>query len=190
MAEQEQFDELFFRLRSGDKLAYEKIYQLYNKDLLHLAFRKTRDKIVAEDLVQNIFISVWEKRESLKVQNGWAYLYGALKYAIINHIRAQVMQNKFISASENNYMPDQQSSSSLAEFHELTSLIEEGINTLPEKTQKIFRLSRFEHQSIKMISIDLKISEKTVEYHITRSLKWIKGYLKNHYLFIFIFLHL
>ncbi|PTT04122.1 hypothetical protein DBR11_00355 [Pedobacter sp. HMWF019] len=122
MVEQEQFDELFFRLKSGDKLAYEKIYHLYSKDLLQLAFRKTRDKITAEDLVQNIFISIWEKRESLNVQNGWAYLYGALKYAIINHIRAQVMQDKFISASETNYMPDQQSSSSLAELHELLAL--------------------------------------------------------------------
>ncbi|RZM25307.1 MAG: sigma-70 family RNA polymerase sigma factor [Pedobacter sp.] len=189
MSDSQKFDELFLRLKTGDRLAYEEIYRLHSKELLQLAYRKTRDKVVAEDLVQNIFISIWDKRERLEVHDGWNYLCGALKFSIINYIRSQVIENKYLDFSRLHF-DESEGGSNTAELNDLSSVIERGLTALPEKTQKIFRLSRYEHQSTKNISSTMNISEKTVEYHITRSLKWMKKYIDNNYTLITIFFFL
>lgn len=185
----EQHDLLFLRLKTGDTAAYEEIYHTYNKQLLQTAYQKIRNRIVAEDLVQNIFISIWEKRENLVVKDAKSYLLGCLKFSVINYIRAQVMEDKYISFALNSHTEDQQTTTPL-ELSDLSQIIEQGISALPEKTQEIFRLSRFEHQSTKKISVGMKISEKTVEYHITRSLKFIRTYLKNYHILFLLFFKL
>lgn len=185
----EEHDLLFSRLKNGDELAYAEIYEQHNKFLLQVAYQKTKDKVVAEDLVQNIFISIWEKRESLLVKDARHYLLGCLKYSVINYIRSQIVENKYIAFSQNRQSAGNDVSGNI-ELKDLSAILEKGISSLPDRTQEIFRLSRFEHQSTKKISMGLNISEKTVEYHITRSLKFIKAYLKNYYLFTLIFLFL
>jgi len=186
--ESEKHDMLFSRLKLGDRLAYEEIYHTYSKFMLQIAYYKTKDKLIAEDIVQNIFISIWEKREKLEVKDAKQYLTGCLKYSVINYIRAQVMENKYIEFTQIHTSNEEVNST--MDLRDLSEILEKGISSLPDKTQEVFRLSRFEHQSTKKISIGLKISEKAVEYHITRSLKFIKAYLKNYYVFILLFLHL
>ncbi|WP_316804990.1 RNA polymerase sigma factor [Pedobacter nototheniae] len=176
--------DLIDRLKAGDSEAYEKIYSLFSKTLLAAAYKKTGDKIIAEELVQNIFISLWEKRLNADIQNLQAYLFGSLKYAVMNHIRKQVLENKYMAYKNLDYNETHQDTASLVNLNDLSGLIEKGINSLPEKTQEVFRLSRYEHQTTKDISAELNISEKAVEYHITRSLKRIKQYIKNFYLFL------
>lgn len=176
--------DLVDRLKADDKGAYEKIYFLFSKPLLSAAYKKTGDKIIAEELVQNIFISLWEKRLEADIQNLPAYLFGSLKFGVMNHIRKQVMENKYIEYKNLNYSENHQDTASQVDLNDLSGLIEKGINSLPEKTQEVFRLSRYEHQTTKDISAELNISEKAVEYHITRSLKRIKQYIKNFYLFL------
>ena len=183
LQEPEKSVDLLVRLKLGDKQAYEQIYFTFSKELLYAAFKKTGDKVVAEELVQNIFISLWEKRQDLQIKNLQAYLFGALKLSVINHVRSLVMENKYMEYQTLTYNENHQDTTNLVDLHDLSSIIEEGINSLPEKTQEVFRLSRYQHQSVKDISTDLNISEKAVEYHITRSIKRIKEYIKNFYLF-------
>lgn len=183
LQEPEKSIDLLVRLKLGDKQAYEQIYFTFSKELLYAAFKKTGDKVVAEELVQNIFISLWEKRQDLQIKNLQAYLFGALKLSVINHVRSLVMENKYMEYQTLTYNENHQDTANLVDLHDLSSIIEEGINSLPEKTQEVFRLSRYQHQSIKDISTDLNISEKAVEYHITRSIKRIKEYIKNFYFF-------
>lgn len=181
--EPEKSIDLLNRLKLGDKQAYERIYLAFNKELLLAAYKKTGDKAVAEELVQTIFISLWEKRLNLQINNLQAYLFGALKLSVINHIRSLVMENKYMEYQGLTYSEDHQDTANLVELHDLSSIIEKGINSLPEKTQEVFRLSRYQHQSTKDISSELNISEKAVEYHITQSIKRLKEYIKNFYIF-------
>lgn len=187
--ETESYDLLFLRLKAGDQAAYKEIYEKFSKLLFQVAYNKIRDKVVTEDMVQNIFISIWEKREDLMVKDAKSYLLGCLKYAVMNYIRAQVMENKYLAFSRNKHDAEEWIFSD-TDVNDLSAIIEKGISSLPDKTQEIFRLSRFEHQSTKNISLNLKISEKTVEYHITRSIKFIKAYLKHYYLVFCLFLFL
>ncbi|WP_316831108.1 sigma-70 family RNA polymerase sigma factor [Pedobacter aquatilis] len=171
------------RLKSGDVSAYEKIYLTYSKELLAHAYKKTGDKVIAQELVQNIFISLWEKRETAEIKEIKNYLYGSLKFGIINHIRAEVIANKYIEYEKIAYRQNSDDTANIVGLKDLTEIIEFSLNSLPSKTQEVFRLSRYSHQSVKDISNDLNISEKAVEYHITRSLKRIKEHLKNFYVF-------
>ncbi|KQM67228.1 RNA polymerase [Pedobacter sp. Leaf216] len=182
--EPEKSSDLLSRLKKGDKQAYEKIYFTYSKELLLAAYKKTGDRVIAEELVQNIFISLWEKRQEAHINNLQAYLFGALKLSVINHIRSMVMENKYMAYQTLTYSENHQDTANLVDLHDLSSIIEKGINSLPEKTQEVFRLSRYQHQSTKDISNGLNISEKAVEYHITRSIKRIKEYIKNFYIFL------
>jgi len=182
--EPEYAADLLNRLKLGDKQAYEHIYLTYSKELLLAAYKKTGERIIAEELVQNIFISLWEKRAEAKISNLPAYLFGALKLSVINHFRSIVMENKYVQYQTLTYTEDHQDTANLVDLHDLSAIIEQGINSLPEKTQEVFRLSRYQHQSAKDISAGLNISEKAVEYHITQSIKRIKEYIKNFYIFL------
>lgn len=182
--EPEKSTDLLNRLKQGDKQAYENIYFTHSKELLLAAYKKTGDRVIAEELVQNIFISLWEKRAEVKINNIQAYLFGALKLSVINYIRSLVMEDKYRQYQTLTYAEDHQDTANLVDLHDLSAIIEEGINSLPEKTQQVFRLSRYQHQSTKDISAGLNISEKAVEYHITQSIKRIKEYIKNFYIFL------
>ncbi len=182
--EPDRSEDLLNRLKQDDKQAYEKIYFTFSKELLYAAYKKTGDRVIAEELVQNIFISLWEKRQDLQINNLQAYLFGALKLSVINHIRSLVMENKYMEYQTLTYSENHQDTANLVDLHDLSSIIEEGINSLPEKTQEVFRLSRYQHQSTKDIATGLNITEKAVEYHITRSIKRIKEYIKNFYIFL------
>ncbi|WP_443946161.1 RNA polymerase sigma-70 factor [Pedobacter sp. AW1-32] len=184
LQEPAHFQHLTERLKSGDTQAYENIYQHFSKELIIAAYKKTGDKITAEEIVQNIFISLWEKRANLNIDNIQAYLFGALKLSVINHIRSLVVQHKYMEYKSMYYTENDDDTRNQVELHDLSNIIEKGIKSLPEKTQEIFRLSRYEHQSTKDISNELNISEKAVEYHITRSIKRIKEYIKNFYIFL------
>ena len=186
LTDKEGLDPDFLRLKANDVLAYELIYNKYAKLLLRHAFHKTSDKIVAEELVQNIFISVWENRQKLEVVNGQSYLFSALRFSIINHYRSLVVQNKYEDYIKVNAPITEDTASQNFEEKELSQQVELALNQLPEKTQAVFRLSRMQHQSNKEISSKLNISEKAVEYHITQSLKWLRQFLKKRVLFLFL----
>jgi RNA polymerase sigma-70 factor (ECF subfamily) len=182
--ESEKSNDLLDLLKQGDKQAYEKIYHTFSKELLLVAYKKTGDKLIAEEIVQNIFISLWERKEELNISNLHGYLFGAMKFAVINHIRSLVMENKYMEYQSLTYSENDQDTHHQIELHDLSSLIEQSLNSLPEKTQEVFRLSRFQHQSTKAISASMNISEKAVEYHITQSIKRIREYIKNFYIFL------
>jgi len=182
--QQEDFTDLVNRLKLGDAVAYKQIYLHFSKELLVHAHKKTNDKVIAQELVQNIFISLWEKRETSDIKDIRNYLFGALKFGIINHIRSEVIANKYIEYEQIAYRANSEDTGTLVGLKDLSEIIEKSLKSLPEKTQEVFRLSRYSHQSTKDISNGLNISEKAVEYHITRSLKHIKEYLKNFYAFL------
>ncbi len=178
--------ELLYRLKQGDELAFKDIYDKNWKFLFSLALQKVNSTETAEEIVQNIFIDLWEKRTSKEISNLKAYLATAVRYSVINYIKNQLVKEKYI-----HYRQDSEaqldSIESVYNLKELNSRIEMGIAKLPVKTQHIFRLSRFELLTNKEIAKNFNISEKAVEYHITQSLKSLKNFLKDYALIILYF---
>lgn len=182
-------DELLVKLlRIGEQEAFEEIYKRYWQKLLRSAQFKIRSKETIEEILQDLFISLWEKREKVEIGNLEAYLNTSLKYLIINQIKKQILQEKFVEYSYNKNELTEDVDESVA-FNELSAAIEQAIKQLPEKTQQIFRLNRLEYKSVKEISTLLDTPERTVEYHITQSLKALRIHLREFITLTLLLLH-
>jgi RNA polymerase sigma-70 factor (ECF subfamily) len=153
-----------------------------------IAYRRLKDKEVAKELVQDIFLKLWKNKATLQIKQLEHYLYSATKYAIIDYIRTCITQDKynkyyqvFVSAMDSN-------TEDTIAFNDLLTTVNHGLITLPEKSRQVFTLNRLENWPVSKIAIHLKLSEKAVEYHLTKSLKIIRAYLKEYMLLVFMLL--
>ncbi len=173
-------DEILVKmLKADDHTAFREIYKRYWRSLFVAAQRKLKSEETCEELVQNIFLAIWEKRETLLVENLRGYLFSALKYQVVDHLRKELLAEKysgFLQAKQEQYgeTPD-----GALHFRDITAIFENIFAQLPAKTSRVFHLSRIEHKSTKEIAALLNIPERTVEYHITQSLKILRQQLSD-----------
>ncbi len=173
-------DEVLLKLlKISDELAFEEIYRRYWKLLYCTALKKINSKEIAEDIIQNVFTDLWEKRERHSIKNISAYLGTSVKYQVINYIKAAITKKAHLSHINESQKTEENSNELVLLVKELNEAIDMAMDQLPKKTQTIFRLSRFESHSNKDISRIMDVSEKAVEYHITRSLKALRLYLRD-----------
>lgn len=174
--------ELLNLFKGSDESAFKEIYLRYWKEVYRVAYKKIHDRELAEELTQNLFVDLWKRRETAVIQSLSAYLFGALKYAIINYFKSLIVQENYhlhLKTTEQPYTSN--SADHLALLNDLSEAINKGIALLPKKTGEVFKLSRIHNYSVKDISRQLNISEKAVEYHITQSLKTMRFHLKEYF---------
>lgn len=173
---------LLRELQQGNSKAFEEIYDLYWDLLFDLAVKKVSNRLIAQEMVQNIFEALWKNRERVQVKALEPYLKTALKFQVFKYYRAAVVQQKHLQYIATSYddpvIPDADQNS-----QELFETVSSTLRRLPVKTQQVFRLSREEQLSTKEISMQLEMSEKSVEYHITRSLKLLRTQLRQFFSF-------
>lgn len=172
-------------LKDSDELAFKEIYIRYWMGIYKAAYVKVYHKELAEELTQNLFVDLWRRRESITINALDCYLFGSLKYSIINHYKSQLVKEKYQDHVNGQQYPMTSSTDDLALVNDLSKALNQGIALLPKKTGEVFKLSRIDNRSTKEISQQLNISEKAVEYHITQSLKSMRFHLKE-YLFLFL----
>lgn len=170
-------------LRADDEQAFKQIYLKYWNPLFHAAYHRLGNKEAAKELVQNLFMRLWEKRQESIIQQLPNYLNTAIKNSVINYIESVIIQRKYIHYTKETGYEQTATADDIANFNELNRAIEKAINLLPEKTRHVFKLSRFENLSAREIATNLNISEKAVEYHITQSLKFMRLHLKEYLVF-------
>lgn len=179
-------DEVLVKLiRISDGKALEEIYRRHWKSVFNAAYFRLRSQDIAKEMVQNLFVRLWEKRETLTIEDVGAYLHTAMKNSVINYVESKVVEKKYFGFARQQPEPEAQKSDSTLLVSELNKAIERAIQQLPEKTQHIFRLSRFENLTAREIAQNVGLTEKAVEYHLTKSLKVLRLHLKE---FIFLFL--
>lgn len=166
-------------LKAGDGTALQEIYSRYSEPVFLAALKKLRSKAIAEELVQNLFISLWVKRETVQIQHLSSYLQTAIRYQVIDYIRSQMIRERYYQSAREQMTVQENLSESRLLLHELSIAIDNTIKKLPQKTQEIFRLSRYEKRSVKEIAQYMNLSEKAVEYHVTQSLKFMRLHLKD-----------
>lgn len=171
-------------LRKGEKKAYEAIYSEFFGILYHLSFQYLHNEKVAEEIVQDTFMKLWEIRTSLNNQiNLRNYLYTITKNNCLNYLRNQKISMKHLENLK--YLEMQFNYDALdkmgnyLQFEELRNKIDEVISQLPEEVIETFKLSRFEELSYKQIAEKQGISIKTVEARISKALKILRIELKD-----------
>lgn len=172
-------DEILLKLlKASDELAFKELYLRNWQRLCYIALKKINRKDIAEDILQNVFTDLWRNREQQNIQNITGYLDAAVKYQVIDYIKSAITKRAHFSVVMEG-QKEENNAELLLLIHELNAAIDKAISQLPQKTQTVFRLSRFERQSNKDISRIMDLSEKAVEYHITQSLKSLRFYLRD-----------
>ena len=173
---------LVTRILLNDKSAFKLLYDRYSKKIYFFSLKYLGNNVEAEELVQSVFINVWENRGSLDPDNSVkGYIYKAAVNYIYNYLKKKSIHTKFI---ESQMRESEIQSENLYEevfLHDLEKSIDTAVDTLPAQQQRIFRLSRYDGLKYQEIAARLDISVRTVENQINRALKAIKTILKEKY---------
>jgi RNA polymerase sigma-70 factor (family 1) len=173
--------ELISAISNSNQDAFNILYSRHWEGLYKFAFLILRDKDACKDIIQDVFIWVWEHRTSLDMHSPKSYLRTAVKYKIANYIRTGNIRSSFFDeAAQLNYSPTLAGAAELAELNELKNIIQVTITNLPVKCKAIYRLSREANLSNREIASQLGISIKTVENQMTIALHRIRTNVDAH----------
>jgi RNA polymerase sigma-70 factor (ECF subfamily) len=162
-------------IREGNGQAFEKIFREYFKSLHAYAYTFMKDNEQAEEIVQNVFCRIWEKREQLKPDGSLkAYLYRAVHNESLNYLKHQKTRAAFTVHHSNIDEPVSVEASEKLMVAELDGHIQQALNDLPQQCRIIFQLSRFENLKYKEIADHLNLSIKTVENQMGKALKILR----------------
>ncbi|TDB65953.1 RNA polymerase sigma factor [Arundinibacter roseus] len=183
---------LRFMQEHDDELAFGEVYNRYFRLLFNYTYEKVSDQFTAQEIVQELFVSLWQQRARSTIQALRPYLFACAKNQVISFYRKEYTRQKHIQAWGNLGAGTAEAGDQLVLTDDLQHRYEEGLRQLPDKCREVFWLSRqgFSHREI---GEKLHISEKTVEQHITKALRFLKIHLKEHlldgfYLLILFFL--
>jgi len=170
-------EDLLSSLKDGDHSAMEYLYQTYWEVVLDAAYKRVRDEEIAQDITQEIFISVWENREQLHINSSFeAWLKGAVKYKVINYFKSSIVKEKYqedlVQLMGN--QAESSSAESMIMLKELNRQLDHAMLELPEKMRVIFAMSRRQQKSAKEISDELNLSVQTVKNQLSAALKLIR----------------
>lgn len=166
-------------IKQGDSSAFKALYDRYWKEL-YLKACKRVDGDTAKDMLQEVMITLWRRREEITADKGGeiaAYLFTALKYRIITHYAFTASEIKKISFFD--CLNNEISSDNTLEINELKELIESEVCKLPVRMQQIFRMSREDEVSIREIAGQLNLSEQTVKNQLSTALKRLREKLRT-----------
>ncbi|NSL86261.1 RNA polymerase sigma-70 factor [Chitinophaga solisilvae] len=134
----------------------------------------------AREIVQDLFISLWEKRETLVIHTSLdTYLFSALKLKVLEYYRKQAVRDQYLAYRQYTAQEAQQTTEEQVYFNELKNALDSAIQSLPERSRQVYQLSREKGWNNKSIAHALLISEKTVEGNMTRALNFIRRKLKD-----------
>lgn len=167
--------ELVEHIKNGEESAFNEIYSRY-KGILHLhAYKKLGDFDQAKDVIQDMFVSFWNNRESIPhTQNISGYLYTITKNKVLNALAHEKIVAQYAASFSNFIDEGVYVTDLLIREKELASKIEREIDALPPKMKEVFLLSRQHDLSYKEVSTQLGITENTVKYHIKTALKSLR----------------
>jgi RNA polymerase sigma-70 factor (ECF subfamily) len=159
-------------IKNSNQGVFELVFNFYYSGLVVYADQIIKHTAVSEDIVQSVFMKLWETRETLEIRSFRSYFIQCVKNRCIDHLRNQQVKNRF-----DNRTPEADQlvmDEDLWTKTELTELIELSVESLPPRCREIFRMSRYENLKIAEIADRLKISKRTVETQISKALKILR----------------
>lgn len=172
-------NELLVLLQNDDKSAIKILFEKYHAALCLLAYRFTKDKDTSKDVVQDVFIRIWNNRQSIEITSSLsAYLKRSVVNACLNHIEKE-KRHSILGVEVLVREPSAATSDRDYSEHELTMQLEKSIERLPVRTRAVFLLIRKEEMTYKEVAETLNISLKAVEKEMMKALRLLREMLKN-----------
>ncbi len=166
-----------------NKQAFEHIYSQYWEKVLGICYAQLQDREIAEELVQEIFKSIWERRDQLEIsQHIEHYLITASKMKVIDYFRQRARQEQLMQHAISGLPLHERTTELQLQYNELNRELTKTVNALPEHCRIVYQYKREKGLSNKEIACMLDISVKTVEYHMKNALKILRQELAGYQL--------
>lgn len=164
-----------------DKALFEQLFKAHFAPLCNYAVQYVQDADSAKDIAQKVFINLWESRDSIDPQKSvQSYLYTSVRNRCLNYIRDHKKYRSQVLDLEIDNIEIAFEEDDPQEYSDLEAKVAQALQALPEKCRQVFELSRFKEMKYKEIALELDISEKTVEAHMSRALKTLREVLKDY----------
>ncbi|GAA4323079.1 RNA polymerase sigma-70 factor [Mucilaginibacter gynuensis] len=172
------------KLLDGDERAFDYFYDLYSLPIYRKLLKMTKVEFIAEELLQNVFIKIWEKRHLINPEKGLkAYLYHIAQNLVYDFYRNLAREDELMEAVSYATNAITEDTAEKLIFKETNQLLEIAIEQLPEQQKLVFRLCKQEGKSYEEVSELLGISTSTINGHIVKATKKVKAYMfKTHHL--------
>jgi RNA polymerase sigma-70 factor (ECF subfamily) len=160
---------------NGEVDTFEKLFKTHFKSLYAYAFTILKDEIIAEEMVQNVFFKIWEKKGGLGIQSpALAYLYKSVYHESLNYLKHQKVKAAYQAHTVFQMKNHTDSASKKIMLSELEQQVNKALSELPEQCRTIFQMSRFEELKYQEIADKLGLSIKTVENQMGKALKILR----------------
>jgi RNA polymerase sigma-70 factor (ECF subfamily) len=166
-------------LRRDDKLAFAEIYERHWLKLYHVACYRLPSREVAEEMVQDVFAALWSKRATATIHKLEPYLYSALCYQVIDFVRSNTVRSEYQAYCRLHALKSDNNTEQSLNLMDLSATLAASLGLLPRPAREVFRLSRMEHHTVPEIALQLNVSPKMVEYHLTKALKQLRVALRD-----------
>lgn len=179
MAEYPTNNLIFEQIKSGDLKSYERLFRQLYSPLTNYAYKVVKDKMIAEEIAQEVFMYLWDKRGQINISSSLtSYLYSATKNRCINYLKLELPKRQAeIEISEID-IADQIREITPGQQEKIKKVVDMAIDTLPEKCKEAFILSRYSGLTYDEIAEEMDLSKKTVENQIGIALKKLRVLLK------------
>lgn len=167
--------DLVKRLQENEEEALTIIYNKYWEVMYLAAYNLVKDRSVCEDIVQEVFISLWQRREKIQIKVSLkSYLYTSTVYKVYDHFNKnkKMIKDELFDGFENKI--ENSNPETKLMHQELITYLDTIVESLPDKCKEVYKLSRENMLSNKEIAEQLNISQRTVEGHISKALKILK----------------
>ena len=172
--------EYFARVAHGDESAFSEILCHYGSRIHPFIIRITRSEEVTEEIVQDVFVSLWKSREKLKeVDNYSSYIFTIAANKVFNYLKSKARREKHLKELANGKADFTNNTQEAIELHETRELIGQLLRQLPPQKKLIYKLTREEGLSHDEIAKQLHISKNTVKNHLVETLKFLRENLQR-----------
>ncbi len=173
---------IFDRIHIDDMLAYEILFRKFYSALCNYSYKIVKDMDTAEEIIQDLFFNIWEKRHELVIETSVkSYLYKSAYNKSILFLRHKSVTEKYENYVKSSGLITEPDASEELSLKELTEVIDRTLDELPEQSRKIFSLSRFEGLKYHEIAEKLSLSVKTIEANMGRALKLFRKNIKTYF---------
>ncbi|WP_316817322.1 RNA polymerase sigma-70 factor [Pedobacter nyackensis] len=172
--------ELTTFIHNGDRQAFTELYNRYWEQVLYFAIQKTSDIGVAEDIVQDVFVSLWKRKAELEISSEFKnYLIVSIKYRVLRFLSRERTKRLAEESNMLDYDVLDDSTQQYLDFEELQTTLQEMISKLPERSALIYRMNKEDGMSHRDIAKEMGMSEKAVNASLVRTKKVLRAGLNT-----------
>lgn len=173
-------EELLEGILSDDEKSFDELYNRYWSRLYSHALKRMEDEESAREIVQDVFTELWIHRHERKIHTSVAaYLHTAIRYRILNYMQKEWVRKRYSMEIQRQPAILNNATEESIFLEELHTRVEKLTAELPPQCKRVFELSRKEFKNNREIAAELDISEKTVEFHLTKALRILRSHLRE-----------